>query len=117
MSAVTCTVGRVNSDTCSALTAVFPLILVTVTLQRRDMHVNIRRLRMTRVVLMGSVAVCLIGLLTTLIGIEIGGLAGIAAALAWTLLALAVIGLGFVVLAIHATLEGEEDGPKRIQIF
>lgn len=98
-----------NTATCSALTAVFPLILLAVTQQRRDVHLNIRRLRATRLCIQAVLVACLAGLAWSLLGTERGGFHGASAVFGWLLVSVACVGLGYIVVAIHATVESEED--------
>lgn len=102
-------VTRVNAETCAALTAAFPLILITVTLSRRELHVKIRRLRGTRLVLQGAVAVCLLGLAWALVGINHDGWDGPNAFITWGFAVVAGLFLGYFIIAHHATAEIEED--------
>jgi len=105
-----------STETCTALSAVFPLILIAATQQRRDMHIRIRRLRFTRWVLLVAMAVCLAGLVYSLIGVQIGGFKGVAAIFVWALALIAVGCFGYVILAIHASIEGEEDADNTDQV-
>ena len=98
-----------SKDTCAVLTAVFPIVLLTAVLERRAIHVNIRRQRWFRRATQAIVTACAVGLVLTVIGVEVGGLASLIGVVAWMTCGIAILGLPFTLLAALATAEAEED--------
>lgn len=98
-----------SGDTCAVLTAVFPLVLLTVVLERRAIHVNIRRLPWFRWVTQAIVTASAIGLALTIVGVQLDGLGALIGVFAWVASAVATLGLPFTLLAALATAEEEED--------
>lgn len=98
-----------SKDTCAVLTAVFPIVLLTVVLERRAIHLNIRRQGWFRWTTQYIVGGCAVGLPLAVIGVQTNGLSLIWGALAWVGGAVAVLGLPFTLLAALATAEAEED--------
>jgi peptidoglycan biosynthesis protein MviN/MurJ (putative lipid II flippase) len=95
--------------TCAVLTAIFPLVLLTVVLERRAIHVNIRRREWFRKVTQVTIVSALAGLLLTVLGVQWHGLNVTLSFLAWAAFAVAVGGLTFNLLAAGASAEVEED--------
>jgi hypothetical protein len=98
-----------SKDTCAVLTAVFPIALLTVVLERRSIHLNIRRQGWFRWATQTIVSACAIGLVLTIIGVQTNGLSTLGGAVAWVACGVAVIGLPLTLLAALATAEAEED--------
>lgn len=100
-----------NASTCSALSAVFPLILITVVLERSRISIKIRRTRWFRRLVLTTVAASLIGTVVAVVGVQLRGLGLVAGSVAWVILIVALVGLGAMALMIVATDEVEEDRP------
>lgn len=98
-----------NSDTCAVLTAVFPLVLVTVVVERRTVHAKIGLQRWYRGVIQATVGAALVGLVLSVIGVQTGGLVDAYALFAWLAGAVAIAGLAFALIASIATHEVAED--------
>jgi hypothetical protein len=100
-----------NADTCAALSAVSPLILITVMLERARISGKIRRMAWFRHVVVVTVAVSLIGTALSVVGAQLRGFELVAGMLAWAALAVAIVGLGATALMIVATDEVVKDTP------
>lgn len=98
-----------SQDTCAVLTAIFPLVLLTVVLERRTIHIKIRRRQWFRRTVLATISASAIGLLLTVIGVQTDGLISILGLFAWIAFAVASGGLVFSLLASMATVELEED--------
>lgn len=98
-----------SQDTCAVLTAVFPLVLITVVLEQRSLHLNIRRRAWFRLWRVLTTCWAIIGLVASVIGVQLEGLSGVWALFNWLLAGLAGLGLTFVLLGALATTEEEED--------
>lgn len=98
-----------NSATCTALSAVFPLILITVVLERPRVSVKIRRTRWFRRLMLTTFAASLIGTALSVIGVQLDGFGLLAGTVLWLVLGVALTGLGAAALMIVATDEVEED--------
>jgi hypothetical protein len=112
MSTLPDSVPRVTENTCAILSAVFPLIALTVTFQRRDMHIKIRRFRWAQRLGLWSTFASLAGLIMAVIGVQTHGLNVGASCVMWGLCILAVAGLAFTFLGAIATFENEEDASR-----
>ena len=95
--------------TCAVLSAVYPLVLITVVLEQRSIDLDIRRRRWFRAVTFTIVAGSLVGLVLSVIGVQFHGLGPVAGAANWLVGLIAVGGLGFLLLSVLATLQAEED--------
>lgn len=95
--------------TCAVLSAVYPLVLITVVLEQRSIHLSIRRRRWFRVITLAIVAGSLLGLGLSVVGVQLHGLGPVAGAANWLVGLIAVGGLGFLLLSVLATLQAEED--------
>lgn len=100
---------RMSKDTCAVLTAVFPVVLLTAVVERRTIHINIRRQGWFRWATQAIVAACAVGLVLSVVGIQVDGLASWLGLAAWIACAAAIVGLPFTLLAALATAEAEED--------
>lgn len=99
-----------SEATCAVLTAIFPLVLLTVVLERRAVHINIRRTKWFRVMTQVTVTASLIGLPLTVVGVQFHGLDWRLGWVAWLTFAAAFFGLGFNLLGAAASDEAREDG-------
>jgi len=99
----------VNAATCAALSAVFPLILITVVLERPRISVKIRRMRGFRRLVLTTIAASLIGTTVSLVGVQLNGFGLLGGVAAWIVLFVALAGLGTTALMIVATDEVAED--------
>ncbi|GAA1791006.1 hypothetical protein [Agromyces lapidis] len=95
--------------TCAVLSAVYPLVLITVVLEQRSIDLGIRRRRWFRAVTFTIVAGALVGLGLSVIGVQLHGLGPVAGVANWLVGLIAVGGLGFLLLSVLATLQAEED--------
>jgi hypothetical protein len=98
-----------NSETCTVLTGAFPLILIAVVADRRSILPKLRRLAWYRNLFITTIASCLVGLAYAVIGVQLNGLALVAAVFLWGLFGLALLVFAISVLLSAATLEVEED--------
>lgn len=98
-----------SKDTCVVLTAIFPIVLLTVVLERRAIHLNIRRQGWFRWATQIIVLACALGLPLTVLGVQWDGLKLVLGLIAWLTCAVVVLGLPFTLLAALATAESEED--------
>lgn len=99
-----------SEATCAVLTAIFPLVLLTVVLERRAIHLKIRKKRWFRTMTQLTVTASLIGLVLTVIGVQLHGLDLPWSWFAWLAAAVAVFGLAFNLLGTAASDEAREDG-------
>ena len=96
------------------LAGVYPLILVVLVLERQRVALKLRRTRFFRVVLEGGVACALIGLVLSIVGVQIKGYPTVLSMPAWV-----VFGAGVVALALHSLMIlaaheiSDEDLPSR----
>jgi cytochrome bd-type quinol oxidase subunit 2 len=102
-----------SEATCAVLSAVYPLILITIVLEQRSVHLEIRRRTWFRRATLMVVVASLAGLALSVVGVQTGGLAPLFAAVNWVAGAVSLLGLGALLLAIIATLEDEEDRATR----
>lgn len=98
-----------SEATCAVLTAIFPLVLLTVVLERRAIHLNIRKKKWFRTMTQITVAASLIGLVLTVVGVQLHGLDWRLAWVAWLASAAAIVGLAFNLLGTAASDEARED--------
>lgn len=98
-----------NAATCSALTAVFPLILITVVLERPRVSIKIRRKPWFRRLVLPTIASSLIGTALSAVGVQLNGIGIFGGIIAWAIFVVALGGLGTIALMIVATDEVEED--------
>ncbi|TDN92572.1 hypothetical protein EV279_2096 [Microbacterium sp. BK668] len=91
------------------LAAVYPLVLITVVLEQRSLHLDLRRRKWFRRATLVVVAAALVGLAMSIIGVQTQGLSWVPGGVNWLMAGLAIIGLGALLLAVLATLELEED--------
>lgn len=90
-----------TKDTCMALSAVFPLILVTMAIEhRRALRFVQRREGFFQWIVERSTMGALAGLVMTVIGVQTNGLAMPFTVLAWFLFGFGVLGLTLVLVAI-----------------
>jgi hypothetical protein len=100
----------VNQETCAVLTAVFPIVMLTVAVERRSVHVKIGRLKWFRKLSVVAVASSFAGLLLVLAGVQTDGLENLLLAItAWLLTIVSVGVLTVVLISVLATAEVDED--------
>lgn len=102
-----------SEATCAVLSAVHPLILITIVLEQRSVHLEIRRRTWFRRATLAVVLASLVGLALSVVGVQSGGLAPVFATVNWVAGTVSLLGLGVLLLAIIATLEDEEDRATR----
>jgi hypothetical protein len=103
-----------NPATCGVLATVFPIVMLTVVLERRTIALKLRRIRWFRSIMLWSFSAAAIGLGITLAGVQVGGLGGNPvgvtwATLAWVAAVISLGGLSAVLMASMASTEVEED--------
>lgn len=98
-----------SKETCAVLAGVFPLVLLTAVLERRSIHLNIRRKVWFRWSTQAIVTSSALGLGLAIVGVQTNGLALLAGCVAWVGAATAVVGLLWTLLAALATAESDED--------
>lgn len=98
-----------SKDTCAVLTAIFPLALLTVVLERRAIHLNIRRQLWFRWATQLILTASAVGLAVTVLGVQLGGLKVLIGVVAWISCTVVVVGLPLTLLAALATAEMDED--------
>lgn len=91
------------------LTAIFPIVLLTVVLERRLIHVKIRRRPWFRIVTQVVIVAAVGGLLFTVFGVQLGGYGPVIGWLAWAAFLISIAGLTFNLIAATASAELEED--------
>jgi hypothetical protein len=102
-------VRGVNAATCGVLSAVFPLVLLTVAIERRSVSINIRRTTWFRWIASIGVGACAIGLPMTVGGVAADGLEGLWGWTCWAAAAISFAVLAVVAMMIIVTSEVEED--------
>jgi ABC-type Na+ efflux pump permease subunit len=98
-----------NAAVCGALTAVFPLILLALLVERRNLNPKLRRVRMFRKTAQAAVTSSLIGTVLAVIGLQFGGFPWPQAIFIWCFFVVAIFGLGLMAIMLVATHEIEED--------
>ncbi|HEY4269970.1 MAG TPA: hypothetical protein VGM94_17440 [Galbitalea sp.] len=98
-----------NSATCSVLAGVFPIVLLTLVLERRAITINLRKRRWVRQIIIGGVATSLAGEGVALAGVQVNGYPLTQAIVAWTVTAVALLCFAMSLLMIVATDEIEEE--------
>jgi hypothetical protein len=99
----------VNAATCVALSAVFPLVLLALGIERRNLKMKLRQLRVYRYSAFWGVCSGLIGTVLAVVGIQVDGYTWPLAIFIWVAFGVAVLTLGVTVVALMATHEIEED--------
>jgi hypothetical protein len=112
----------VNAATCQVLASIFPVILLTVVVEGRRVHRNLRRLKLFRALSQGVVSASLIGLTFSVIGVATTGLGWESAMFDWAAIATDVLGLAILMLMLLATpdiedalLEPDESGSSKVE--
>jgi len=109
-----------RAEVCGTLSAVFPLVLIAVVQLRPAVHVRLRRIRLYRLSVQFAITSSIGGLVTVVIGQQLGGLSGPAAFVVWGLFALNLFSLVLTVMVVSATSEIEEEQrdqrPKRARV-
>lgn len=98
-----------NAATCGALSAVFPLILLSIGVERRNLAMKLRQWRWYRRIAIAGLSAGLIGTVLAIVGIQTDGYAWPSAFFIWTAFAVAIFALGLVSLMLMASHEIEED--------
>jgi hypothetical protein len=98
-----------NAATCQALIAFFPLVMITLVLERRSTAIKIRKLGWFRQFAVYVLGVAVIGLAVAFVGSQVGELTGGWAYFAWLMVGFEVVGLGIVLMASMASTEVDED--------
>lgn len=95
--------------TCHALTSMFPLLLLTVLMERRVIQIAYRRTLLYRWSTIVGMCAALTGMITALVGLELQGLPTAVAVGVWVLLAVAIFALALSAVMIVLSFEAEED--------
>ncbi|AMB59194.1 hypothetical protein AWU67_10325 [Microterricola viridarii] len=92
----------------------FPLVLITIVLEQRSVHVNIRSRAWFEKTTIAVVSISLAGLVASIVGVQLGGLEALSAWPLWLLFLAAVVGLAFLLIAVLATssIEAEAGAAK-----
>ena len=98
-----------NADTCAVLASIFPVVLLTIVLERRGVHLNLRGKPLFRYVALLGAAFSLAGLATSVIGVQLGGLDPLAGWATWLFAGISFVALAVNILGILATGENEDD--------
>jgi len=98
-----------SAETCQMLATVFPLVMVTLVIERRSIRMRVRKTKWFRNVCLIILEVSIIGLGFVIAGTQLGGLDGFVAAFAWLACVLSVAGLATVMLLSMASTEADED--------
>lgn len=98
-----------NSETCAALTAVFPLITIALVLERRGLPERLRRHKQFRLWTEYATLASILGLALSVVGVQLRGLES-----GWAIVAWFLFGVSLLVFAAHLVLlllnsEAEED--------
>jgi hypothetical protein len=101
-----------NSPTCSVLASIFPLILLTVVLESRNVNLGLRRLKIFRPLVFVAVGTSLIGVFLAVVGVSTNGLEVAWGALVWVAFSSDLLALALLVLMLVVTREFDEDHPK-----
>lgn len=109
-----------NAETCQAIAAFFPVAMLTAAIERRNIHLKLRKLRWFRWLMVVALAVNLCGLVAALVGVATDGLSAAVGGGLWALLGVSLLALATGLLMIMATNEVEEDeddsSQKRVHI-
>lgn len=101
-----------NSETCQTIASILPIAMLTLALERRSIHVKMRKLRWFRTLMTLALVANLSGLLVAVVGVATNGLGVAAAVILWMLFAASIVTLGLGLVMIMATSELEEDQPE-----
>jgi len=104
-----------NAATCQALVSLFPLVMITLVLERRSTAIKIRKRQWFRDIAIGVLVASLLGLTLAILGCAMDGLSDTLAFLAWACTILSGLGLGWTLLASMASMEVDEDEAKDAQ--
>jgi len=102
-----------TADTCAVLAGVFPLALLTIVLEIRGVHFNLRRRPLFRQASVFGMSASLIGIVMSVVGVAIDGFAFGPAVIVWILFASSMAGLITVAMGILATEENAIDKKER----
>ncbi len=97
-----------NATTCAALTAVFPLILITVLIEGRSISSELRKSNWYTWPVGFGVVLSAAGMILTVIGVQADGLTGGADVLTWVVFAAAVLCLLCVALLLALSFDRED---------
>jgi cell division protein FtsW (lipid II flippase) len=98
-----------NADTCAVLASVFPLTLLTVVLELRGVHFNLRSRKWFRRSVVIGMAFSLIGLVLAVVGVAIGGYSEPQSVFLWGSFGISIVAMAIIALGIVATAENEND--------
>lgn len=99
-----------TESTCAVLSAIFPLIFVTSSIERRVTHLKIRRHVFYRRAHLVTFAFAICGTAYAVIGVAIGGYTPPAGFVLWIIFGGSLLGLAILMIASMATAEIEEEG-------
>jgi hypothetical protein len=99
----------VADETCAVMMAIFPIILLTVVLERRAINLGIHRAGCFRTSVQVTTIGALAGLLVTIAGVQLHGLHAVRSAFAWLAFLVAFCGLALSLIAVAASDEVDED--------
>jgi len=104
-----------NAATCAVLAGVFPLILIAIVSDRRNIHLGLKRRFWYRGAVIGTIVACVMGLCYAVIGVQTDGFQGPIAFPLWGLFGVATAALTMSILLTVATQENEEDDTVAIE--
>lgn len=100
---------EMNAETCQVLATVFPLVMVTLVIERRSIRMKVRKTKWFRNGSLLLLEVSIIGLGFAVVGTQMNGLDGLIAAFAWLIALMSVAGLATLMLLAMASTEADED--------
>lgn len=103
-----------NAATCQALVSLFPLVMITLVLERRSTAIKLRRRKWFRDIAVWVLSASLFGLAFAISGCAVNGLSGLLGALAWVCTGVSVLGLAWTLLASMASTELLEDDARTV---
>ena len=103
----------ITADTCAVLASVFPLALLTIVLEIRGVHFNLRRRPFFRQVSVFGMSASLIGIVMSVVGVAVDGFAFASAVIVWILFVSSMASLITVAMGILATEEDAIDKKER----
>ena len=104
---------NMSAETCSALTAVFPLITIALVLERGNLPSTFRKHPRFRQITEYATLSSMIGLGFAIIGVQLGGLSDGWAVTAWILCAVSVVTFALCLLLMLINAEAAEDREER----
>lgn len=105
-----------ESSVCSVLTPLYSVVVLAVVVNRRSVHIHIRREKFFQHIGFATALTAILGIVISVLGLQNAGLSGFFASLNWAAFAVALIGLAITLFAIIASAELEEDTSEGAEI-